>query len=507
MKKAYLTGILLTLVCTSSLSFTMNTEKQKKPSPSESSHILVHRIKKAKSVSKMLELLPSHPSEEAIIAALSICGTEKDLNTALSLLKNNESLFSERAIAMVISIAGSCGDYRRALGLLRRKTPSIASYHACLAACVKAGAWEECLEVYQRMPELHRTTLSANIVLSAMAKANRGLEALDLFERIKNPNKDSRLKTLNALIGMNDLEVAHKFQIEYGTGDTRLLDRLTSAYAKACNWIMVKELNAQRGGIVPQQEARNIAPIFEPWHLLQKFGKGRQAFWKLGNYKQFIIALRPNRNPAQNGMKLILLDPVGDNSTECPNDSAVKNKDSQTRKVGYLLMQNTFDASTLLGVFVDPSYRKNGLSKIFLALWMQLCLEAGLLPLTGVMNKPLICLTLQHTFQYNPMPNRGVSVQLSRGSNGEIVIYSPTKKSIAGAFSPSEIKREGLVFASKFPPGKQRTVRVGSPLCPPNNLQGHVEAALAITGDRNSLTWEVNQEEADKELKAILCGK
>lgn len=506
MKKTYFTSILLALIRIS-LPLTLNMERQKQLSRTDSSYLLVHKIKRAKSVSKMLEIMPSQPSSEVVFAALNVCGKEKDLNTALTLLECNKSVVSEAAIALVISIAGSCGDYRKAVGLLRCNNPSIASYHSCLAACSKAGAWVECLEVYQRMPELHQTTLSANIVLSSMAKANRGIEALDMFQQIKNPNNDSRLRTLCALIGMNDLEAARQFQIKYGPHDTRMLDRLTSAYAKACNWTIVEELNAQRHNITaPKFEGANIPSTFQPWHLLPKLGKGKQAFWKIGNYRDFVVALRPNRNPSQNGIKLILLEPVRKEAVACSKNEATEDIDRPNKKIGYLLMQNTADVSTLLGIFVDPLYRKNGLSKIFLAVWMQLCLEAGLLPFTGVMNKPLICLTLQHTFQYRPMPNQGVMVHLSRGSNGEIVLYSPTKKSIAGAFSPSDVKREGLVFATEPPSSTQRTVRVGSSLRPPNNLQDYVDTVLGTIDNKRSLTSEVDQKQKRKVLKTILCG-
>jgi hypothetical protein len=85
---------------------------------------------------------------------------------------------------------------------------------------------------------------------------------------------------------------------------------------------------------------------------------------------------------------------------------------------------------------------------------MTLCLDAKITPITGVMNKPLLCLTLQHTFGYTPAPNnQGVSVEVSASGtvDGTIVVYSPRKKAIGGAFSPADKEREGLVFVTEAP--------------------------------------------------------
>ena len=190
--------------------------------------------------------------------------------------------------------------------------------------------------------------------------------------------------------------------------------------------------------------------------------------------------MHPHRNPAQNGIKLLLVE-----------------KDT---KIGFLLMKNTPTESSLLGVFLDPSQRQRGLSKIFLALWMQLCLDAGISPVTGVMNKPLLCLNLQHTFGYTPAPrNQGVSVEISASgdADGQIIMYSPTGKTIEGAFSPADKLREGLVFVSIAPEPRGRTVHIKSCLLPPPDLISKVEQVLSggrFDYDRNN------------PLKTILCG-
>ena len=320
---------------------------------------------------------------------------------------------------------------------------------------------------------LFRST--AGIVLTAMAKSNRGDEALDFFNSLPNHDTQTVLKTMIALVGMGDLERARQLVDKHAPNEEMIVNRLTSAYAKAGNWDMVKQINAKS----------SYAPSFEPWSVLPKIGKGRSAYWKLGTFYEkdklnLTVALHPHRNPAKNGIKLLLLE--------------------NEIKIGYLLMQNNATESSLLGVFLEPSQRQRGLSKVFLALWLQLCLDAKVTPITGIMNKPLLCLSLQHTFGYVPATNnQGVSVEISPSgsADGKIVMYSAVKKSVGGAFSPADKEREGLVFVTEAPEPRGRTVHIKSCLSPPADLEEKVKRVLA-TG-----TFDYDRA---CPLKKIMCG-
>lgn len=461
-----------------------------------SSSWLVRRLRQTKSVAECLELVPEDPSQDVVVAALHICGKHNDLGTAIELMKRHPS---DTSLSLTISIAGKLGDYKKALQLLYScsapSSPSIASYHACLAACGKAKAWRDCLDLYERLDPANRTACTAGIVLTAMAKSNRGSEALDFFHSLPESRRDVQavLKTMTALIGMRDLEAARQLVENNAPHEAMIVNRLTSAYAKAGNWEMVRHLNAQSSQQQTtqppkqkQQQQQHVAYSFEPWNGLPKLGKGRAAYWKLGTYRDkdtrnLTVALHPHRNPTKNGIKLLLLD-----------DTDVK--------IGFLLMQNTPTESSLLGVFLDPNQRQRGLCKLVLALWMTLCLDAKITPLTGVMNKPLLCLSLQHTFGYTPAPNnQGVSVEISSSgtADGTIVMYSPSKKAIGGAFSPADKEREGLVFVTEPPDPRGRIVHIKTCLVPPTNLHTNVQKVLA------SGTFEYDRQ---VHLKTILCG-
>lgn len=465
--------VLLLSLCLAIPSMSMSFVASVPPS-SGVAPLLVRKLRQTKTVAECLELVPDHPTQDVVIAALHVCGKYNDLGTAIELLKRHPS---DSCLSLTISIAGKCGDYKRALHLLRSSpsTPSIASYHSCLAACGKAKAWRECLELYERLDPSHRTACTAGIVLTAMAKSNRGEEALDFFNSLPSHDTQSVLKAMTALIGMGDLERARQLVEKHAPNEEMVVNRLTSAYAKAGNWEMVKQLNAKS----------SHAPSFEPWSVLPKIGKGRSAYWKLGTFFEqgkwsLTVALHPHRNPAKNGIKLLLLE--------------------NEIKIGYLLMQNTPTESSLLGVFLDPNQRQRGLSKIFLALWLQLCLDAKISPITGIMNKPLLCLSLQHTFGYTPAPNnQGVSVEISASGShdGKIVMYSAVKKSVGGAFSPADKEREGLIFVTDAPEPRGRVVHIKSCLLPPADLDKKVKKVLA--------TGTFAYDRANP-LKKIMCG-
>ena len=120
--------------------------------------------------------------------------------------------------------------------------------------------------------------------------------------------------------------------------------------------------------------------------------------------------------------------------------------------------------------------------------------------MTGIMNKPLLCLSLQHTFGYTPAPNNhGVAVVISSSgmADGKIVIFSEWKKSVEGAFSPAEKEREGLIFTTEPPKPRGRIVHVKATFLPPLDLDVKVENALS-SGSFDYIRGDC--------LKKILCG-
>lgn len=420
-------------------------------------------------------------ADAPFVAAIAVCGKAKRYDVAINVYKECPS---EATRTRAIATCGRCGRVSEALDLLHplqqhkhESKPSIGSYNAAIAACAQNKAWKESLQVLESMPRDFVTTLSCNAVLTGLARSRRAKEARDLLERMKNPNDEAfpapdRISHHNCIVAMirgDSLEDAYELfgemkQHTHLKPSQSTYDALITAYGKRDQWeqahALQKELqDASTNGASSSQGVES----FHHWYLpgMPKIGRGKGAYWQLGTYdtkdgKRLTVALQPHRNPAKNGISLLLLDDKG-------------------TKLGYLLMINSSNqsSSTLLGVFVDPKQRKSGLSKVFLALWMQLCLHAKLDPGTGIIHKPLLALVLQHSFQYTPQSNKGVEAEVSPGKGedeGKIQLYSQSSKSLEGAFSPRDVKREGLVFATKSATPRGRLVRIGTIFSAPKDL-------------------------------------
>ena len=272
---------------------------------------------------------------------------------------------------------------------------------------------------------------------------------------------------------------------------------------------------------------------FHQWNL-PKHGKGKYAYWELGeivldnhnsttdstedNDNVVMVGLHPHRNPSKNGIQLWFLQ----KNTTHPR--------GKRKKLGYLLMINTpnysFDTeekeeeknkddttstspsstastkgtSQFLGLRVTDDVRQQGLAKIMMATWLQCCLDANLRPTTGIMNKPLLCLVLQHTFQFTCMEQSGgvrakvlpppnLEEHGESSSGGGMVRLTPESsavKNLEGALTPRDLQEQKirLVPPTAVAPEvleKGRSIDVGglleAPTCPVT-LRKHVDKVL-----------------------------
>jgi hypothetical protein len=159
----------------------------------------------------------------------------------------------------------------------------------------------------------------------------------------------------------------------------------------------------------------------------------------VGRYLHIIIGIQPHRNPMSNGMSMVFYDELSG------------------EKMGRILLKNTCIEkknnqpeihyySSLVGMEVNKTRRGEGLSKVFVAIWLYLCIETNTYMRAAVMNKPLIAHVLMG---FNFMPQNGGSrVELIRlknrntvigkredGYNPNFALHSPSAKSLQGLFS------------------------------------------------------------------------
>lgn len=160
------------------------------------------------------------------------------------------------------------------------------------------------------------------------------------------------------------------------------------------------------------------------------------------NSSMLLVAVQPDRSF---GRKFIFLDSLGN-------------------LVGHMLVETSNKigesaSSALRGMFVGETSRGKGYSKLFLAIWMRLCLEARVVPSTTRINKPLLALTLQR-FGFSPIPNTStldekpnkkcLVVQVSVGVGGHVSLYSELfRDQLVAGFTATEMSSQRLVIANE----------------------------------------------------------
>ncbi len=218
---------------------------------------------------------------------------------------------------------------------------------------------------------------------------------------------------------------------------------------------------------------------FDNLKVFCKCGKSSETWWEIGRYitscpsneisvsdghdrshgrlRSIIIGIQPHKNPFRNGLSLVFFD----------EESRVK--------LGRLLMRNesshqtvrntnqfkTPFFSSLVGMEVNKEWRGEGLSKIFAAIWLRICLDTNTYPRAAVMNKPLISRVLMG-FNFVPQ-NGGSRVELIRLNsdsktekgdtdyNPQFALYSPSAKSLKGLFSQRALRLQNIVILDHPP--------------------------------------------------------
>jgi pentatricopeptide repeat protein len=165
-------------------------------------------------------------------------------------------------------------------------------------------------------------------------------------------------------------------------------------------------------------EAASSSYYFDNLRSYNKVGKGSDSYWEIGRYSissytssanshfsSIIIGIQPHRNPHCNGLSIVFY-----------NDTT-----ASRIKLGRILLKNTSSSkvqpvdnlnesnkpiyhSSLVGMEVNKARRGEGLSKIFVAIWLHICLRTNTYPRAAIMNKPLISRALM---DFNFVPQIG----------------------------------------------------------------------------------------------------
>ena len=459
------------------------------------------------------------PGEDPCVQALRLCYRHANLEIAQCIVPDLCHTDACRQLAIQISgkyhlqlanaivsdntvTSNSTGSLRSHLDTYLYPNPTTALLNAALAAC-QAITPQDSIQLLQEHRHL-ATTLSYNIVLKQLSRTNHaGKMTLDLLHNMSvavpmaPPDRSSYHHVLNTWLRneTNHADFSEALRIYNHTmprdlRNSQTLDLMVRAAGKRQQWKIVQWLEGdfhrasssmnEKSTNQPIERSTSSAP--SAWQLPTRVKKpGQAVYWVLGQYSHhepndsslndrdginWTVAVQFHRHSRAHGLQLQILQ----------NDT----------KVAHLILKTTAavsekkacnDAenrtSCLLGLFIDPKYRRHKWTRQILGLWIHLCNEANLPPpQTDVMRKPLLCLVLQHQFQFRPISREGVVLDIFPGSSDKIRVYSPNK-CLDGVFSPRQ--KQDLELLSMRPQGEE-------------GRRIHWNARLQACDDRNQTT-------------------
>lgn len=494
-----------------------------------------------------LHLYMECPTEACRSRTISICGySAEGYSTALDLLrKEGKQPPSIQSSNAALAACAAAKDWNEALDILLHEMPerTTLSCNIVLKAMERAKQGHQARELLQRMirdrhqhsgqglpsPDRNSFHMTMNALISDTRNAATNVAEIQACANYSNV--DAAFNLLNTMQSLDrwytlDSENSNTFYSTLSVRpDNTTFDLLASAYGRVGDWDMsslveslryqryaVSELSQQndtggfpnpllrRSTITNEQSSNRNSPLLLQSEndklVMEKNTKKR--YWKFGRYEDpttnfnLTVALQPNRYPSKNGIKILLVD-------------------TELAKVGFLLMINDVNeagaaSSTLLGLFLEHGARKRGLSKIAIAIWLDLCRRARMTPRTGVIHKPLLALVLQHTFGFQPegdaaddckdlapaTKRSGVLVEVSRGHDGAVELYAPSVKSLEGAFSFWDLKRENIRILKDLPSPRGRRCRVGATLTVGDDFSIDDEIDLQVAGKSGQGTLVYN---------------
>jgi len=461
-------------------------------------------LRKANNVPAALEILR--------LTADAVQHNQEVLHIDEEILRDDKNEL-RRVYKAVISLLGhtskrlesSCSS-RLILYILQYHMPEVSKlkpgseiYHAAINSLGKAGQCSALLDILEEMEQSSNSQNETNVppidkmsyqtAISSLARHGECREAIKLLYQMQDKGLVSDMSIYNELlIGIakqagqaeKDGEPWHKVSLKLlsememnGIQPTeQTYNSIISACGKEGAWGDVARVtrlasSKDHDGVSkdkpPVTNTTNLSHGTTYFHNLlpfRKVGKGKDSWWEIGRYQHIIIGIQPHRNPMSNGMSMVFYD------------------EFSGLKMGRILLKNTCTkmkktqsemhyCSSLVGMEVNKTRRGEGLSKVFVALWLVICLETNTYMRAALMNKPLIVHVLMG---FNFMPQNGGSrVELIRLKNRDTVngknedsyspnfaLYSPSAKSLQGLFSQRVLRTQEIRVMDHPPSPEER---------------------------------------------------
>ena len=202
----------------------------------------------------------------------------------------------------------------------------------------------------------------------------------------------------------------------------------------------------------------------------------------------------------QGGRKLIFLDPVKGRTLGCIELETLSGESQKAPFIGLgdesaplAVLAEAAPSSVLRGMCVSEECRGLGYSRLFVAIWLKLCLRAGATPATSRINKPLLALTLVR-LGFTPLRGRDkpglrgkpgkkrkakqqpIAVEVSIGDEGHVLLYCPLQHSRAllqAGFTATELRSQRLLVATEPPEPRGRIAHIRVRYAPPSQAANH----------------------------------
>ena len=347
-----------------------------------------------------------------------------------------------------ISSLSKSGCIETAISILYRMksrgfSPDINCYNNILIGIAKAAGrassfknseakWHQvALQILQEMENegLHSTEQAYNSVIASCTKEGAWSEAAIIDRKEKSMNVQSNNNSTSGMLkGQDFIESSNR----------------------------VKNLNTNNNLSL-------ITVYFKDLECYEKVGKGKDSWWKIGqctrtDHSKIFIGIQPHKNPVRNGLSLVFYD------------------EKSNFKLGRMLLKNSSSKrgehhhkdtvySSIVGMEVARSLRGQGLSKLFVACWLKICLIVGAYPRAALMNKPLISLVLM---QFGFVPQEGgTCCELIRLDNEfpcighdetdlneytpTFGLYSSSGRSLQGVFSDRVLRTQHMTILNNVP--------------------------------------------------------
>lgn len=419
---------------------------------------------------------------------------------------DNELRKMYKAVFSLFSSSNNRSDLRNSrlvLHLFYEHLPSVAQVkpetevcHAVLNALGRCGESAEVLRLLDAMEQSTNSSSSKSnynsmvayfpavdqmayqtAISSLLSKRGQIDTALSILHRMKSNDFQPDANCYNAiLIGVNresgrakgsekDGEL-HKVALkilkemnDQGLQPTeQALNSVIATCGKESAWYEAAKAEKKESHTLSDFSHKCLEAYFKHLECYRKVGKGADSYWEIGhlereNQSTIIVGIQPHRNPTRNGLSLVFYEQTTDFKL---GRILLKNTSSKTQK-------NTGDPtlySSIVGMEVHRSLRGQGLSKIFLAIWLKICLITSVFPRAAVMNKPLISKVLMQfgfvpqeggtrcqlvrldTEQYDRFDNCRESFKPTFG------LYSTSKKSLEGMFSTRVLRTQNIALLS-----------------------------------------------------------